>query len=473
MLIFLIQYLPVVAQLQNSLTPFVFSYKPQTTSCIPDSMQRKIDKSVRENIDQLVQQGKLHLPTESEKLEVIKFIWPLKNANTFTDLFSYVESNYVDQDPSGGILDWNCGERTYNGHNGTDISLWPFPWNMMDDKNVKVAAAAAGTIVDKHDGEYDRICYPSGQAANYVVIQHANGWQTVYYHLKKGTVTSKAIGAAIDKGEIIGYVGSSGNSTGVHLHFGVLDESGNVVDPYKGSCNTISQNIWKTQPPYWRRSVHKIMVTTVPTVYPECPNPEQVNEMPTIPLGLNGYFFGFFSDIPAGDTIFLKILKPDNSVWQNYYYVYPSPYIFAYAYWIWYFDLSQPKGTWKWKVTYNGITNAYNFTVTDPISLTGEMNVNKNEADPNAPVILNMEQEKMLVFPSPAAGNLQVQFICPDGLYELDLCNELGMVIKSRSLYINESGTQIQFEMNDVQPGIYQLHLHNQQTDITRKVVVQ
>lgn len=462
------------AQAPNPLTPFLYSGGQQAASCIPDSLKKIIDLRVKENIEKLRKQGTLHLPDESEKLQVIKLNWPLKNATNFTDLFSYVESNYVDHDPSTGVLDWNCGDRTYDGHNGTDISLWPFPWDMMDDKNVKVIAAADGIIVDKHDGEYDRNCTPFGQAANYIVLEHSNGWQTIYYHLKKGTVTSKPIGASIGKGDLLGYVGSSGNSGGVHLHFGVYDENGNVVDPYKGSCSNTTQNVWKTQPPYWRHTVHKIMVTTVPTVYPECPNPEQKNELPTVPLGLNGYFFAFLSDLPAGDTVFLKILKPDNTVWQDYYYVYTTPYIFAYAYWIWYFDLNEPKGIWKWRVTLHGVTNTYNFNVTDPPSVAGEeMKINKPGAGDDTPVILNLQQEQMLVYPSPTAGNLELQLTCPDGFYDLDLCNELGVIIKSKSIYIDANTVSETFDMNDVAPGIYQLHLHNAKTDLARKVVVQ
>ncbi len=55
--------------------------------------------------------------------------------------------NYVDEDPSGAILDYNCNNRTYNGHKGTDIFIWPFPWQKMSLNAVQIVAAAPGTII--------------------------------------------------------------------------------------------------------------------------------------------------------------------------------------------------------------------------------------------------------------------------------------------------------------------------------------
>jgi hypothetical protein len=103
--------------------PFLNYFQPQTSPCIPDSTQKIIDASVKQNIQQLIKEGKLHIPSASEQAQSVKFVWPLKKNSTFTDIYYATESNYVDHDPTTGILDWNCGARTYDGHNGTDISL--------------------------------------------------------------------------------------------------------------------------------------------------------------------------------------------------------------------------------------------------------------------------------------------------------------------------------------------------------------
>ena len=59
--------------------------------------------------------------------------------------------------------------------------------------------------------------YPAG---NYVVIQHENGYLTRYLHMAYNTVRVKT-GERVKKGEVIGYMGTTGSSTGVHLHFEV------------------------------------------------------------------------------------------------------------------------------------------------------------------------------------------------------------------------------------------------------------
>lgn len=65
---------------------------------------------------------------------------------------------------------------------------------------------------------------------NYVKLDHGNGIYTVYYHMRAGSVRVKK-GEKIKKGAVLGYMGSSGNSTGAHLHFGIF-VNGSWVDPY-------------------------------------------------------------------------------------------------------------------------------------------------------------------------------------------------------------------------------------------------
>ena len=66
---------------------------------------------------------------------------------------------------------------------------------------------------------------------NYVVIDHGDGSSTLYAHIKYGTVPSKIeVGTEVSQGEQIGQVGSTGCSTGNHLHYEVYID-GNAVDP--------------------------------------------------------------------------------------------------------------------------------------------------------------------------------------------------------------------------------------------------
>lgn len=97
------------------------------------------------------------------------------------------------------------GERTQglHGWNGVDIAA---------PLNTPVLAAADGVVITAKNSGWN-----TGYA-NYVVIRHSNGTQTLYAHLNKATVT---IGQTVSQGEQIGLLGSTGRSTGPHVHFEV------------------------------------------------------------------------------------------------------------------------------------------------------------------------------------------------------------------------------------------------------------
>ncbi len=147
---------------------------------------------------------------------------------------------YKDQ---GGSTDWACGGITYSGHNGSDFGFGS--WGGMDEGR-PIVAAAEGTVVATNDGEYDRCstgdCGGGGGFGNYVQIAHANGRSTYYAHLKQWTV-AVATGQYVSCGTHLGYGGSSGNSTGPHVHFEVRESSGGASDPFDGPCSA--------PPTYW------------------------------------------------------------------------------------------------------------------------------------------------------------------------------------------------------------------------------
>ena len=74
-----------------------------------------------------------------------------------------------------------------------------------------------------------KISKNSSTAGEYVQIDHGNGQYTRYLHMKKGSRTVKA-GQAVKKGDVLGYMGATGNVTGAHLHFDVCI-GGSYVDP--------------------------------------------------------------------------------------------------------------------------------------------------------------------------------------------------------------------------------------------------
>ena len=146
--------------------------------------------------------------------------------------------NYVDLISTSSIKDFACGKRSYKGHNGVDITLSPFWWRMMDAAEAEIVAAAPGRIVNKVDGNFDRQCsLPAKSPANLVEILQDDGIFAISGHLKKGSVIKQPIGSRVTAGQVLGLVGSSGNSVAPHLHFELRTASafrGKTVDPYAG-----------------------------------------------------------------------------------------------------------------------------------------------------------------------------------------------------------------------------------------------
>ena len=133
-------------------------------------------------------------------------------------------SNY--SSGGSGSLIWPCPTYTYissefggrvspitgkwqGGHKGMDIA---------SGKGNPVIAAASGTVVKS---------YLSSSYGNYIVISHGGGLMTAYAHMTRRLVS---VGDTVAAGQQIGTVGSTGNSTGNHLHFGVY-ENGTAVNP--------------------------------------------------------------------------------------------------------------------------------------------------------------------------------------------------------------------------------------------------
>ncbi len=114
---------------------------------------------------------------------------------------------------SGYVITSGYEPRWGSFHRGLDISGTGF--------GSPIYAARAGTVVEVNSscanyGYYGSNCGMS--YGNYIVIQHENNYYTIYAHLRSDLAVS--VGSVVDRGQVIGYMGSSGSSTGTHLHFG-------------------------------------------------------------------------------------------------------------------------------------------------------------------------------------------------------------------------------------------------------------
>ena len=112
------------------------------------------------------------------------YMWPVPG-------FTYISSDFYDTDNRSSM------------HGAIDIAG-------VGIYGAKVVAADSGTVIQGSVGGW------GGGYGTYLVIDHGNGRSTLYAHMS-GTAVS--IGQTVSKGQTIGFVGSTGNSTGPHLHF--------------------------------------------------------------------------------------------------------------------------------------------------------------------------------------------------------------------------------------------------------------
>ena len=102
----------------------------------------------------------------------------------------------------------------------------PTPGASTNHKGVDLAAPYGTSILASAAGVVTTSTY-SSSAGNYIVIAHGNGMSTVYMHCSSLLVS---VGETVEQGQVIAKVGSTGYSTGNHLHFGVI-KNGSYVNP--------------------------------------------------------------------------------------------------------------------------------------------------------------------------------------------------------------------------------------------------
>ena len=159
------------------------------------------------------------------------------------DIGFYYPTAYMDR----GGRDWNCGSVYYSGHRGSDFGMGS--WSGMAAGR-DITAAADGVVTTAHDGEFDACTTGrcAGGCGNMVVIRHADGRSTWYCHFKKWTILVSR-GQTVRCGQKLGEAGSSGYSTGPHLHFAPYRST--AIEPFQGACGSSSSS-WLSQGVYRR-----------------------------------------------------------------------------------------------------------------------------------------------------------------------------------------------------------------------------
>ncbi|HYG91052.1 MAG TPA: M23 family metallopeptidase [Azospirillum sp.] len=232
--------------------------------------------------------------------------------------------NYMDHESGPGRRDYACGRLSYDGHTGTDFRLPDLP---AMEKGVPVVAAAPGVVRAVRDGvpdadmrEVDPETIRNQGLGNAVILDHGDGWQTSYGHMRRDSVTVKP-GMRVAAGQVLGMVGLSGRTMFPHVHFEVR-QNNKPVDPFVGSstvdgCDAPRHPLWSADAQ--AKLAYQESAGLVAGFATQPPDAEQArrgayrNEV----LGTNAPALIYWVDVLgtiSGDEIRFRIVAPDGRV---------------------------------------------------------------------------------------------------------------------------------------------------------------
>ena len=177
----------LIKQIEATLETYIVLYEEEAAEA--DRVQREINKKEEE-----LRQQEARAAAAARAKGTGQLMWPVPSSG-------YITSKY-------GIR-LHPVWRVYRQHTGIDIHA---------EYGENIVASDTGTVITSE--------YNSGYG-HYIVISHGNGWTTLYAHMSTRVA---GVGETVSKGQIIGYIGSTGVSTGPHLHFEV-SINGSRVDP--------------------------------------------------------------------------------------------------------------------------------------------------------------------------------------------------------------------------------------------------
>ncbi len=183
-------------------------------------LQKGVDGSERVTKTQIYIDGELY-DTEYSYETIVEPVDEIVTVGTKTSYGGvYVgeasDMGFLWPAPSCHSVSSPYGWRSSGWHNGIDL--------------VKSGGGALGTpVIASRSGRVEVVQRSSSGYGNMVLINHGDGYKTRYAHMVKGSITV-SVGDYVDAGQTIGKVGSTGNSTGPHLHFEVI-RNGETQNP--------------------------------------------------------------------------------------------------------------------------------------------------------------------------------------------------------------------------------------------------
>jgi hypothetical protein len=232
----------------------------------------------------------------------------------------------VDMEDGEKVADPFCKGASYNDHNGTDIRVRSIS-DLTPD--MAVLASSAGVVRAVRDGVADVLLVDENRSkiagvecGNGVLIDHSDGWQTQYCHLKRGSVAVK-VGQVVTTGAVLGSIGLSGKTEFPHLEF-VVRKDGEVFDPFSGlkkgsGCGLQDKSLWsdKAQSQLTRdlTQIIDFGISEMPVTRDHLLH----GRRPALPRNNNDatLVWGWFINLQQGDQIVLSLRSGDGVIIDN------------------------------------------------------------------------------------------------------------------------------------------------------------
>jgi len=179
-------------------------------------------------------------------------------------------------------LTQDCDDSCCSDHVGSD----EFAYDWGNGGSFAVLAARSGTITHLKDNSTTGCASSSCSGdANYVVIDHGDGTQSTYFHLAGQTLgPGITCGAHVDRGQLLAMSGTTGHSTGIHLHFQVSKVHSGAPTCECGSDGMQCSSSSVPYADFWATTTYP----TVPINFVEWPTASQcANRRITMPASEN------------------------------------------------------------------------------------------------------------------------------------------------------------------------------------------
>jgi murein DD-endopeptidase MepM/ murein hydrolase activator NlpD len=238
--------------------------------------------------------------------------------------------NYVDVDPGKGVKDYMCGTATYDQHSGVDFRVLSAA--AATKKPFAVLASADGTVKAVRDGVEDvffkkakRQDIAGRECGNGVILDHGNGWETQYCHMRKGSVRVSK-GQAIKRGDQLGEAGYSGMADFAQVHLSVR-HNGKLIDPFlpdaaEGACDPNARGPGLWQPSAAAAFPYKNGETIGVAFAGDSPNADalELDDQDFVPLTATSpgfILYGRFINLKKGDRVGFTALGPSGELFDE------------------------------------------------------------------------------------------------------------------------------------------------------------